>query len=86
MYHHAKSCVRSGNEISNFFSCNIGVRQGDNLCPLLFAMSIYLNDFEYHISRHYSGLQNISSQISNYLSNDDIEVFFRLFTLLYAEL
>ena len=42
MYEQAKSCVKAGNCKSQFFSCNVGVRQGENLSPILF--SIFLND------------------------------------------
>ena len=37
MYDKAKSCVKIDNLYSDYFPCNIGVRQGDNLSPLLFA-------------------------------------------------
>ena len=47
LYNNAKSCVRLNNKMSTHFDCNIGVRQGDNLSPLLFA--IYLNDFEFFL-------------------------------------
>ena len=83
MYENAKSCVKLGRGISNFFACNIGVRQGENLSPLLFA--VYLNDFEYFVSRHYKGLDMCASEIRNHLSNDDVEVFLRLYVLLYAD-
>lgn len=42
MYNGIKSRITCNNESSNFFSCNIGVRQGENLSPLLF--SLYIND------------------------------------------
>lgn len=83
MYDQAKSCVRKGNEISEFFLCNIGVRQGENLSPLLF--SIFLNDFTRFISSNYNGLTHISSLCSVLLSDADVEVFFKLFALLYAD-
>uniref|UniRef100_A0ABM0MA50 RNA-directed DNA polymerase from mobile element jockey-like n=1 Tax=Saccoglossus kowalevskii TaxID=10224 RepID=A0ABM0MA50_SACKO len=83
MYNQAKSCVIDGSDTSDFFNCNVGVRQGENLSPLLFA--IYLNDFEYFISKHYNGLKYMASEIKTYLSNEDIEVFLKLFTLLYAD-
>ena len=35
MYDKAKSCVKIENLYSDYFQCNIGVRQGDNLSPLL---------------------------------------------------
>ena len=83
MYKNAKSCVKLGNNLSEFFVCNIGVRQGENLSPLLFAL--YLNDFEYFVSRHYKGLDMCSSAIREHLSDDDVEVFLRLYVLLYAD-
>ena len=83
MYDKAKSCVTQDGNMSNLFACNIGVRQGENLSPLLFA--IYLNDFEYFLSRHYSGLDMCSAEIRNRLSDEDIEVFLRLYVLLYAD-
>ena len=43
MYDHAKSRIKLDNSISNSFACQQGVRQGENLSPMLFA--IYLNDF-----------------------------------------
>ena len=42
LYRKAKSCVKTGNVCSDYFYCYLGVRQGENLSPVLFA--IYLND------------------------------------------
>ena len=50
----AKSCVRIGNSKSTSFSSNIGVRQGENLSPVLF--SLFLNDLTEFISHAYDGL------------------------------
>ena len=83
LYLNAKSCVKSGYSTSEFFLCNIGVRQGENLSPLLFAL--FLNDFEQFVSKSYRGLNDLSNDFSNLLSDDDVEVFFRLFVLLYAD-
>ena len=83
LYSGAKSCVRSNKKMSDYFPCNIGVRQGDNLSPLLFA--IYLNDFEYFVSRRYNGLDSLANDIRDNLSDDDVEVFIRLYVLLYAD-
>ena len=43
MYQNTKTCIRKGNEYSEFFNCEIGVKQGE-LTPYLF--SLYLNDLE----------------------------------------
>ena len=83
IYRQAKSCVKNGSEISEYFDCKVGVRQGDNLSPLLFA--IYLNDFEYYISRKYYGLKYLGQIINEELGDDDIELFIRMFVLLYAD-
>ena len=83
LYNNAKSSVKLDNNLSESFSCNIGVRQGENLSPLLFA--IYLNDFEYSISKNYKGLDLLATDVSSYLSDDDVEVFLRLYALLYAD-
>lgn len=50
LYTKAKSCVKKGRDISDFFNCNVGVRQGENLSPLLFAM--YINDLKHMSNRN----------------------------------
>jgi len=83
LYDNAKSCVKIGAAMSEFFACNIGVRQGENLSPLLFA--VFLNDFEFFVSRNYNGLNLCATEIRENLSDDDVEVFIRLYVLLYAD-
>ena len=83
MYKSAKSCVKVEDKISDYFSCNVGVRQGENLSPLLF--SIFLNDFEFSVSRKYIGLSFLSGEINECLSDDDIEHFLEIYVLLYAD-
>ena len=80
MYDTANSCIELGNELSDFFNCNIGVRQGENLSPLLFAL--FINNFNVTISQSYSGLQIFST---NKLYDFDIDVQLKLFSLLYAD-
>ena len=43
IYKKSKSCVSYNNSKLDFFKSNIGVKQGENLSPILF--SLYLNDF-----------------------------------------
>ena len=82
MYESAKSCVKQQTMISGLFACNMGVRQGENLSPLLFAL--FLNDFEISLSGKYNGLTTIR-ELSSILGNDDLEYFINMFTLLYAD-
>ena len=83
LYKNAKSCVRNGSTCSDFFSSNIGVRQGENLSPLLF--SIFLNDLSDFMSHAYNGLQDVCNISHLLFDNDDIEVFFKMYLLLYAD-
>ena len=57
MYQTAKSCIKQETMRSGLFACNMGVRQGENLSPLLFAL--FLNDFEDALSKKYSGLTTL---------------------------
>ena len=83
LYEKAKSCVRSCQGLSSFFvSCN-GVRQGENLSPILF--SIFLNDLVQHMSGSFDGLECLSNSIRDRLSDDTIDVYLKLYLLLYAD-
>ena len=62
------------------FLCDIGVRLGENLSPLL--LSIYLNDLEQFISQ--SGDVNGVTCSSNDIE-ENAHVFLKLFVMLYAD-
>ena len=47
MYKGIKSKVQIGHDVSDYFMCKVGVRQGENLSPFLF--SIYINDLEEYL-------------------------------------
>ena len=82
MYQNAKSCVKEQTLMSGIFACNMGVRQGENLSPLLFSM--FLNDFAIDLSKKYSGLTEINS-LSRILGTNEIEFFINMYVLLYAD-
>ena len=44
MYGNIRFCVMLNQETSENFVCNMGLRQGENVSPLLFAF--YVNDIE----------------------------------------
>jgi hypothetical protein len=48
MYQNIRSCICNHNMYSDYFPCSIGVRQGENLSPLLF--SLFLNDLEEYLT------------------------------------
>ena len=50
MYSDVKSYIRYNNECSGFFNCEVGVRQGENLSPVLFCL--YLNDLQTYLEEH----------------------------------
>ena len=84
LYFKAKSRVLVGNVVSSSFPCNAGLRQGENLSPLLYA--IYLNDAADFISRKMQGLVSIEKYASDIsMDETDINVLLRMFILLYAD-
>ena len=76
MYQNIKSCVLFSGQSSNFFNSDIGVRQGDNLSPLLF--SIFLNDLQEHLAA--DNVKGVELK-----DTFDETVWLKLFLLLYAD-
>ena len=83
LYQNTKACIKLNNSISASFNCNIGVRQGDNLSPLLF--SLFINDFESFLSDKYNGLKDIEDIFAEVFLNEEVDTFLKLFVLLYAD-
>jgi hypothetical protein len=84
LYKGAKSYVNFNNQCSHIFQCLIGVRQGENRSPLLFA--IFLNDLHNYLSDHYSGLQYLHELLKNHSSDINLdEHFHKILLLLYAD-
>ena len=76
MYTQAKSCVLVDGAYSDFFQTNAGVRQGENLSPLLFAL--YLNDLKDTLNVNMDGLVTLEREGRN-LNMDDANVFLKMF-------
>lgn len=79
MYSNTKSCVRNGNEVTPMFTCNIGLKQGENCSPFLFAL--YLNDLEEFLaSKNVDCLSKLHE-----LCWDSIGIYVKMFVILYAD-
>ena len=84
MYSKAKSCVKVNNSYSGYFPSVCGVRQGENLSPLLFAL--FLNDLKSFLLQKDIGLYTMSREAS--MANmdiTDVNALFQMFLLLYAD-
>lgn len=74
MYKNVKSKVKFNNELSEEFSCMTGVRQGECLSPILFAM--YVNDIEQEfITKGADGVNIGYLKLFLLLYADDIVIF-----------
>ena len=79
MYKNIKSCVYVNGCFSEYFMPTLGVRQGENLSPFLFA--IYLNDLDSFLRQNnVTGVTYSSSEF-----DDNILIFVKLLMLLYAD-
>ncbi len=75
MYENIKSCVMLDKELSESFVCNAGVRQGENLFPILLAYYIY--DIE----------DELLNKNCNYLDfgEDFVNRLMKILVLMYAD-
>ena len=75
MYSNIRSCVSLNGTFSAFFNCEKGVRQGENLSPILF--SLFLNDMQTYIeSKGGLGIE---------LTDDQNILWLKLLVLLYVD-
>ena len=75
MYSDIKSCVSLNGDCSTFFYCKNGLRQGENLSPILF--SLFLNDLESFLLRGNNFGMNIF--------DDSLQCYLKLVVLLYGD-
>ena len=73
MYGKAKACIMPGVYLSSFFSSSVGVRQGENLSPILF--SLFLNDLTQFMSKCYDCLNPLTDEIDSMFDNKNVEVY-----------
>ena len=74
IYTTVRSRVKNNNTLSESFSCNIGVRQGECLSPFLFAM--YVNDLEQELDdKGVNGIDIGMVKLLLLLYADDIVLF-----------
>ena len=66
---------------SDFFNCNVGVRQGEHLSPLL--MSLFINDLEELFASNSIGGITIGVKDSSTIENEFF-MHVKLFILFYA--
>ena len=79
MYSGIKYRVLYNGEMSEYFPCNIEIRQGVYLS--LFLFSIYLNDLQQFLEeRNVCGFNCISDEIEG-----EFDIYLKLFVLLYAD-
>ena len=76
MYQHIKSSIQLNSKTSESFPSEIGVRQGENLSPLLF--SLFLNDLHLY-------LNNRGAKGIELFMKDDASLWLKLLVMLYAD-
>ena len=76
MYDNIKSCVEIDGNTSELFDCQIGLREGENLSPILF--SFYLNDLKDNLILNADGIS------VNY-NNQGIEQLLKISLIMYAD-
>jgi hypothetical protein len=77
LYRKAKSCAKTNAGLSpNFFFSNIGLRQGENVSPVLY--SIFINDLKEFLATDVTSL-TVPFTLANEFLFEDIDAFVRFF-------
>jgi hypothetical protein len=80
LYNISKSCVVHHGRNSEFLKSKVGVRQGENLSPLLFA--IFLNDIESFFQEKGCEPLSFIENLDKNAINGEIDTFLKRFILL----
>ena len=83
MYAQAKSCVKTKQGLSEDFPSYTGVRQGENLSPLLF--SLFIKDFNEYVVARCNALGAIAEKANQMSTTDTLQELMHLAVLLYAD-
>ena len=75
MYDNIKSCISVNGQKSDFFYRKIGLRQGENLSPVLFSM--FHNYLEHYL------LNN--SDINLSIEDEHLNIFLKIIVVLYTD-
>ena len=70
LYSNLQSCVRINNNFTDWFSNSSGVRQGDNLAPILFV--VFINDLANDVKSVQCGIRISEQMVSLLIYADDI--------------
>ena len=81
MYKSIKSCDMDSGIRSDFFASHVGVRQGENLSPLLFALFLNVVD-TFFTKQKWDILDYIDKLYSD--CNNNVSRMLNLFVLLYV--
>ena len=83
MYAKAKSCVKTRHGLSQFFVSNVGLRQRENLLPVLF--SLFLNDLKGFFTNYNAQGLKLPFALAQVVCLQDIDNYLHLFLLLFAD-
>ena len=70
IYQNSKSCVRLNGKLTDWFICETGVKQEDNLYPTLFA--VFINDLVKEVNDQDMGINIVDKKLSIYFYAGDI--------------